>query len=253
MVRPVAVLSGAIVPALAGVLAGLAAGLFGVGGGVVMVPVLHYGLGVDFVLATQISLLVIAVNTPVGLWRQQRHGNVRWDRGAILALGGVVGVAVAKALRLFIPVLAFKGLFALVALYAAIRIFRPAKVEPHEASRWWLLPAGVLGGAAAHWLGIGGGLLMVPILVLLGTRIHYAVATSLVAVFSNAFVSTLFDLPRLVHHLDVAVPLAVGAVVGIQSGVKMANKTTAGRLQRGFAVFLLAMALYVLGDTLASL
>ncbi len=239
---------------LTGLVAGLAAGLFGVGGGIVLVPVLHYGLRLPFVLSTQISLLVIALNTPFGLLRQhRRHGTVRWREGLLLTAGGAVGVAAAIALRPFVPVTALKVLFALVGVFAAYRLLRPLEVRRHGSSRWVLALAGVAGGMAAHWLGIGGGLIMVPALVFLGLGIHEAVATSLVAVFTNAAVSTLWDLPVLVHHLADALPLVAGALAGVGLGVHYANRTAALRLRRLFAIFLLTMALYVLVDTIAPL
>ena len=234
---------------VAGFAAGVVSGLFGVGGGIVMVPVLHYALGLPFALSTQVSLLVIAVNTPLGLLRQHRgHGTVRWQHGALLALGGVAGVLLAAALRPYLSIATLKIFFALAALFAAYRMVRPVAVRPHEASALWLVPAGVVAGAAAHWLGIGGGLLMVPALVFLGTSIHQAVATSLVAVWTNAAFSTLLDLPGLVHHLLDALPLVLGAVFGIVLGVHLANRSPAPGLKRGFAVFLGLMALYVLID-----
>lgn len=239
-----------LVALLAGLLAGLAAGLFGVGGGVVMVPVLHYLLGLPFVLSTQVSLFVITVNTPFGLWRQHKHGNVRWRHGLGLTLGGAVGVAVAILLRPFVPVDALKVVFAAVGLFAAYRMFRPLVLERHGHNPLVLVLAGLAGGMAAHWLGIGGGLIMVPALVFLGLSIHHAVATSLVAVFTNAAVSTLWDLPVLVHELPRAIPLAIGAVVGIRLGVRTANRTHPTGLRRAFAVFLGLMALYILYDTL---
>lgn len=239
-----------IISLIAGLLAGLAAGLFGVGGGVVMVPVLHYMLGIPFVLSTQLSLFVITVNTPFGLWRQHQHQNVRWRMGGLLVAGGAVGVAGAIWLRPLIPIAGLKVVFASVGLFAAYRLVRPMRLKRHGTSRLPLLLAGVVGGAAAHWLGIGGGLIMVPALAFLGVGIHQAVATSLLAVFSNAAVSTLWDLPVLIHELARAVPLAIGAVGGIRLGVHMANRTKPRPLRRGFAVFLALMALYVLYDTL---
>lgn len=238
---------------LAGLVAGITAGLFGIGGGVVMVPVLHYGLGLAFPLATAVSLFVIAFNTPFGLWRQHRHGNVLWVQGGLLALGGAAGVGLAILARPWLPVVALKALFALVMAFAALRMVRRTLPSAHKASRWWLVPAGVVAGFAANLLGIGGGLLMVPVLVFLGVGIHQAVATSLVAVFTNALVSTVGALPVLVHHLALAVPLAVGAVVGIRLGVHLANRLHAVRLRQVFALFLALMAAYVLWDALGGL
>jgi uncharacterized protein len=233
---------------LVGLAAGLVSGLFGVGGGIIMVPVLHYVVGLDFVLSTQISLFVIALNTPMGLYRQNRHGTVLWRRGIVLGVSGLAGVAVAVLLRPFVPVAVFKGLFALVAGFAAYRMWVPVRPRKKKVSPAWLLVAGFAAGMAAHWLGIGGGLLMVPAMVFLGTAIHQAVATSLVPVFSNAAFSTMGDLPVLVHELGWVVPLALGAVVGIRGGVGLANRLPAQTLRRAFSVVLVVLGAYMLLD-----
>jgi uncharacterized protein len=235
---------------LTGLLAGLLSGLFGIGGGILMVPVLHYILRLEFPLATSISLLVIALNTPYGLLRQHRHSNVLWREGSLLVAGGAAGVIVAMLLRPHIPIPVFKGLFAVVAGLAAYRLVRPLHPPVKRIHPLWLPVAGFAGGLAAHWLGIGGGLVMVPVLLFLGTAIHLAVATSLLPVFTNAAVSTLFDLPLISHHLALAIPLAVGAVVGIRGGVGLANRLPALRLQRAFAAVLTLLAVYMLIDAL---
>ncbi len=236
---------------LVGLAAGLVSGLFGVGGGIVMVPVLHYALALDFVLATQISLFVIAVNTPFGLWRQQRHATVKWRRGFLLALGGLAGVFVAVLLRPVVPVFVFKGLFAAVAGFAAFRMWRPVRAPDRPVSPFWLPVAGFFAGIAAHWLGIGGGLLMVPAMVFLAMPIHHAVATSLVPVFTNAAFSTIWDLPVLVHEMRWVLPLTLGALLGIRGGVGLANRLPAVGLRRAFSVALALLGAYMLFDAFA--
>jgi uncharacterized protein len=239
-----------IVALATGVLAGTTAGLFGVGGGIIIVPILHYVLGLEFPLATAISLLVIAVNTPFGIVRQHHHRNVLWGQGLLLILGGAVGVLIAMALRPFIPIPFFKVLFALIAGAAGFRLIRPLKPPKKRVSPAWLPLVGVAAGMIAHWLGIGGGLLIVPTMLFLGTAIHQAVATSLVPVFTNAAVSTAFDIPLLIHHLGLAIPLVIGAIVGIRGGVHLANRLSPIRLQRAFAVVLGLLAVYMLYDAL---
>ena len=74
-----------------GLVAGVLAGLFGVGGGILFVPTL-VGLGLGQLDAEATSLLAILPTVVAGAWRQQRYGNVRWRDGAILGLVSVAGV-----------------------------------------------------------------------------------------------------------------------------------------------------------------
>jgi uncharacterized membrane protein YfcA len=84
-----------------GFLAGVLAGLFGVGGGILFVPTLTLGLGLTQLHAEATSLLAIIPTVAAGTWRQQRYGNVRWRPAIVIglaAIGGVeAGVAVAEA------------------------------------------------------------------------------------------------------------------------------------------------------------
>ena len=84
-----------------GVLAGVLAGMFGVGGGILFVPVL-VALGLDQHDATGTSLLAIIPTAIVGTWRQARYGNVRWRSAAVIGAAAVVaaqgGVLLAESL-----------------------------------------------------------------------------------------------------------------------------------------------------------
>lgn len=91
-----------IVAALIGVLAGVAAGLLGIGGGILFVPALAIALGLGHVEAEATSLLAIVPVALVGSWRQRRYGNLRVADasviGALSLLGAVAGVVLANAL-----------------------------------------------------------------------------------------------------------------------------------------------------------
>ena len=76
---------------LVGGLAGVLAGMFGVGGGFLFVPLL-LGLGLEQHQATGTSLLAILPTVAVGTWRQQRYGNVRWTPSIALGVAGIAGV-----------------------------------------------------------------------------------------------------------------------------------------------------------------
>jgi uncharacterized membrane protein YfcA len=102
-----------------GVLAGLVAGLLGVGGGILMVPALVVFLGLSQIQAEATSLLAIVPTAAVGAWRQDRYGNVRRRDalviGALSIAGGVAGVAAANALPERVLRLAFAAFLLLVA------------------------------------------------------------------------------------------------------------------------------------------
>jgi uncharacterized membrane protein YfcA len=88
-----------IVVAIAlGVAAGVLAGLFGVGGGILFVPALTIVLGVEQHDAQGTSLLAIVPTVVVGTWRQHRYGNVRWKPALALGVAGIAGIAAGGSL-----------------------------------------------------------------------------------------------------------------------------------------------------------
>lgn len=111
-----------------GLAAGVLAGMFGVGGGVLFVPTL-VALGLDHHDATGTSLLAIVPTAVVGTWRQSRYGNVRWRAGVVLGLAAAAsaqgGVALAEALSDATLRRLFAGLLVLVAVQIAWRARRP--------------------------------------------------------------------------------------------------------------------------------
>jgi uncharacterized membrane protein YfcA len=110
-----------------GVIAGVLAGMFGVGGGILFVPTL-VALGLSQHDATGTSLLAIIPTAIVGTWRQARYGNVRWQSAAVIGVAAVGaaqgGAAVAESLSGTTLRKLFAGLLALVAVQIAWRARR---------------------------------------------------------------------------------------------------------------------------------
>jgi len=104
---------------LVGAVAGLLAGLLGVGGGVLFVPALTVFLGLDQVDAEATSLLAIMPMALVGAWRQHRYGNLRLPDGALLGAlavpGAVAGVAIVNVVPERAVQVAFAGLMLVIA------------------------------------------------------------------------------------------------------------------------------------------
>lgn len=104
-----------------GVAAGVLAGLFGVGGGILFVPVLLM-LGLDQHQAEATSLLAIVPVVLVGSWRQNRYGNIRWDSVGKLGLGSLAGVAAGGLLAERIASHSLQRLFGVLVLLIALEL-----------------------------------------------------------------------------------------------------------------------------------
>jgi uncharacterized membrane protein YfcA len=117
-----------IVAAILGFCAGVLAGMFGVGGGVLFVPTLVLVLGLTQVHAEATSLLAIIPTVLVGAWRQHRYGNVRWRAALVVGVGSLAGVEAgvqaARALPEDVLRRLFGALMIVVALSLAWRVFR---------------------------------------------------------------------------------------------------------------------------------
>ncbi|HUR25615.1 MAG TPA: sulfite exporter TauE/SafE family protein [Candidatus Thermoplasmatota archaeon] len=231
----------------AGAVAGVLSSLFGIGGGIVLVPVLHYLLGFEWVEATQLSLVAIMVQSPTGVWQHARRGAVDWAVAFPLAMAGLLGVVIGDVLQPLVAVSWLKVLFATLMALAAMRLAVPQPPPAPDArplGRVGLYLLGLFAGIVAKLLGIGGGLVTVPVLALTGLPVHLAVGSSLVPVFTNAAVASG---QALAHGLDwrPAVPLALGALAGVPLGAHWAHALKEQGLRRVFAAGLALAALYI--------
>ncbi|MDQ2700883.1 MAG: sulfite exporter TauE/SafE family protein [Actinomycetota bacterium] len=104
------------------VIGGIIGGLIGVGGGVIFVPTMTIVLGMGQINALSTSLMMIALVSIVGAWRQHGYGNVRWKDAAIIGLLSPVGVLIGVVIANAVPERALRIGFALLALYMAYRL-----------------------------------------------------------------------------------------------------------------------------------
>ncbi|HWH04931.1 MAG TPA: sulfite exporter TauE/SafE family protein [Gaiellaceae bacterium] len=104
-----------------GFLAGIAAGLFGVGGGILFVPVL-LGLGLGQLEAEATSLLAILPTVVAGTWRQHGYGNVRWSAALVVGVTSIAGVQAGVLLATSLPEDVLRRLFALLLVAVAAQL-----------------------------------------------------------------------------------------------------------------------------------
>jgi uncharacterized membrane protein YfcA len=107
---------------LIGLVAGVLAGLFGVGGGILFVPTLTLVLGLTQLHAEATSLLAILPTAFAGAWRQRRYGNVRWRPALILGLSAIIGVEAGVQIAEALPEHALRRLFGVLMLAVAVQL-----------------------------------------------------------------------------------------------------------------------------------
>ncbi|MEW1893708.1 MULTISPECIES: sulfite exporter TauE/SafE family protein [unclassified Streptomyces] len=242
-----------ILALVAGAVVGLALGGLGGGGSVLAVPALIYLLGFSPVAATTASLIIVAATSISSLVAHARDGNVRWRSGLLFAAAGIVPAMLGGFAADSIPAPALTIAFSVVAALAAWRMLRPSRPAPDQPVR----PAKAAGagaglGAVTGVLGVGGGFLAVPALVsVLGLRMKAAVGTSLLVIIINSL-AALATRTGTAEGLEWAViaPFTGAALLGAWDGKRLAAKLTGNRLQHIFAYVLLAVAAFMLLDTL---
>ena len=117
-----------------GLVAGVLAGLFGVGGGILFVPTLTLVLGLTQLHAEASSLLAILPTAVAGAWRQRRYGNVRWRPALILGLSAIIGVEAGVQLAEALPEHALRRLFGLLMLAVAAQLaWRTLRKPPYPS------------------------------------------------------------------------------------------------------------------------
>jgi uncharacterized protein len=118
---------------LLGFAAGMLAGFFGVGGGILFVPTL-VGLGLGQLDAEATSLLAILPTVAAGTWRQRRYGNVRWRTALVLGLASITGVAAGVQIATSLPEDTLRRLFALLLLGVAGQLaWRSRRPAPYPS------------------------------------------------------------------------------------------------------------------------
>jgi uncharacterized membrane protein YfcA len=118
----------------AGLAAGMLAGLFGVGGGILFVPVLTLGLGLSQLDAEATSLLAIIPAVAAGTWTQQRYGNVRWRPALVIGVAALAGVEGGVRIAEWLPEDTLRHLFGLLMILVAAQVAWRARRPPGGAA-----------------------------------------------------------------------------------------------------------------------
>ncbi len=201
--------------------AGLLSGLFGIGGGIVIVPALLTVLGMERRLAHGTSLAATVPVAVASLLTYSVGGHVDWAVAACLAAGAIVGAVVGTQLLQIIPKKPLTIIFIVVILLTAVRLVMSSDVLGREVLSFGggiaLIVIGFVTGTLSGLLGIGGGVVMVPAMVVLFSMPPVlAKGTSVAVIVPSAIVGTLRN--RAHDNVDLRVGATIG-VAGVASAV----------------------------------
>jgi len=238
---------------LVGIVGGVLSGAFGIGGGIVMVPLLTAFAGLGQKQASATSLAAILPASVVAGATYAVQGEVDWDAALFVALGAVVGTVAGGWLLPRVPVRTLQWLFVVVIVVAAVRLLLTepdrsgvghASLLPDGPLTWLALAGlGLLMGVASGLFGIGGGLVAVPGLVtLFGLGDLVAKGTSLAVMVPTSVIGTVGNARRGLVRVGPALLLGATAAVASFGGVALAF-VMPGRVSTvTFAVLLLVVA-----------
>lgn len=254
-----------ILVVLAGAITGIVLGLFGSGGSIIAMPALLYLLNVEPKSAIAMSLGIVAVTATISGWDNWRRGNVDVNVAAMFGLFGVAGTYAGARLGVYTPVTVQLILFALVMYAAAWKMLskkKPAvaqlglageaniaveEIKIIKAHMGHIALHGVGVGVLTGLVGVGGGFLIVPALVLLsGIPMRIAIGTSLVIVAAKSYSGFLGYLGAVPVDWAMMGAFTLVTVAGSFAGTRIAHRFSQENLKKSFAIFLLVVATYIL-------
>lgn len=257
-----------ILALLAGAATGAVLGIFGSGGSIVALPALLYLLHVEPKSAIAMSLGVVATTAAITAVRHWRRGNVDIRVALVFGLFGMTGSFAGTRLGLAVPVTLQLGLFALVMYAAAWRMLRQPSPRPGPDPGIVLTSDGVaalrcqaffspcMGRIALHGIGVGaltglvgvgGGFLIVPALVLLSRiPMKQAIGTSLAIVAANSSAGFAGYLGSVSVDYGLMASFTAITVLGSFVGARVAHRLSPEALKKAFALFLLLVASHIL-------
>lgn len=227
---------------------GLLGGLFGIGGGIIAIPLLVMFGGLEQATAQGTALVMMVPNLLLAWWRYARRNPVD--------LHGALGVAVVGTLTTWgtahfaqsLDQRVLRSLFALFLLYLAVRTIRPLRLpEKPRFSPRWLPLVGLIGGSCMGLLGVGGGLVATPVMTrgfALGQRTAQSMALALVSPSSAMALATYAQHDRVDWMIGIALGLGGLGTVGL--GVSLAHSCSERTLQVMFGWMMGVTSLWLL-------
>lgn len=235
---------------------GLSLGLLGGGGSILTVPALVYIVGQSPHAAMAVSLVIVGANSAMGAMFHRAQGTINWHVALLFGGAGVIAAYLAGGLSNLLPPTVMMILFALLMLViGALMIFRSVPDECGEFKGLAVTIASGIGvGVLTGFLGVGGGFLIVPALVMIvGLPMRQAVGTSLVVIAMNSIAGLMGRLNGFSLDTTIVLIFVAAGLAGTFAGARLARQIEPARLRQIFALFVIGLAFYLLFDNLGKL
>ncbi|TFG43825.1 MAG: sulfite exporter TauE/SafE family protein [Gemmatimonadales bacterium] len=233
---------------------GISLGLLGGGGSVLTVPIFHYILGYGVKSSIAMSLGVVGVTSAAGALGRLRSGDLNGRAVLTFAPVAMLGTFGGARLALLVPSVAQLVLFAATMLVAALFMWRGRPADAAAPARPHVLLVALIGGAVGiltGLVGVGGGFLIVPALVLLlGVPVKEAVGTSLGVIALNSASGFAGYWGKVEIDLGFMAAFTAIAIVGVFLGTRLGRQVSPGNLRKGFAVLLIVVGSAILLSSL---
>jgi uncharacterized protein len=259
-----------------GIAAGILSGLFGVGGGIVIVPSLIFIYGMlninsSFIVHTAVatSLFTIIFTSFSSSYKHSRTRNIMWEYALVIGIASAVSVFLISKTAINLPGDILKKIFSVVLILVGLRMLfqktgNKINGDTIDAARRINYPlvslTGILSGAIAAFTGLGGGIFIIPLMhYVLKIPIKKAIGTSTAAIFITSIagvISYIINVPddfSSVHMyslgmVDVlfAMPIILASIPSAQLGVLIHNKTPHTIIARIFGAFVIIVSVKML-------
>ncbi|NQZ16220.1 MULTISPECIES: sulfite exporter TauE/SafE family protein [unclassified Idiomarina] len=240
---------------LGAVIIGLSLGLFGSGGSILTVPVLMYLVGMPAGESIASSLLIVAGISLFGSISYIRRKNVSWRHFWVFGIPGMIGTYGGAWIGTLVDSRWQLLVFSLLMIVAALLMWRSKPKPPGHVTEMNYAKVtleGLVVGVITGFVGVGGGFLIVPALVLLaGLSMPVAIGTSLLIIVIKS-IAGFFKYYAVMSANDVEFNwfiisiMIAGGILGSIFGSKIGRSLPKEKLQKGFAVFLVLMGIFVI-------
>ena len=243
---------------------GLTLGLLGSGGSILTVPVLTYLVGQETKVAIAGSLMIVGIISLFSAVPYARQKLVKWRTVLLFGIPGMVGALAGAWAAHFVSDAMQMLIFAALLLMASYLMFKPmqlkdAEEEHKERGMTKIMLDGFIVGAVTGLVGVGGGFLIIPALVILGgLSMRLAVGTSLVIIAFKSFAGFIgyldvLDALSLSVDWNIIAIFSIIGVIGGWLGHKISSRINQEHLKKGFALFLVIMGAFIFYENIPTL